>query len=76
MTQTDGGNVRVGGYYDERLDDVSTRLARMEGRMDAVATKEDVANAKLSMVMMWVGFAVAIVISLVNIGVILLRLLA
>ena len=29
MTQPEGSNFRVGGYYDEKLDDVSTRLARL-----------------------------------------------
>ena len=76
MTQPEGTNFRVGGYYDEKLDDVSTRLARMEGRMDGMATKEDVANAKLNMVMMWVGFAVAIGIGLINLGAILFRIFA
>ncbi len=75
MTQPRRGDSRVGGYYDEKLDDVSTRLARVEGRMESVATKEDVANAKLSMVMMWVGFGIAIMLSLVNVGAILLRTL-
>ena len=38
-----------------------------------MATKEDVANAKLGMVMMWIGFSIAIAVAAVNLGVILWR---
>ena len=68
--QQPNGSFQVGGYHTERLDDVSTRLARVEGRMDSLATKEDVSNAKYGMLLSWIGIAIAV---LVGIGTILAR---
>lgn len=56
------GGLRTEGYHVARLDDVSTRLARVEGRMDSLATKEDVSNAKLHMLLSWIGIAIAILV--------------
>ena len=42
-------------YHQERLDDVNTRLSRMEGEFKSLATKEDLANAKLSMISFWIA---------------------
>ena len=58
---------QVGGYYNERLDDVQTRLSRIEGRMESLASREDLANAKYNLLSYWVGLALAIVVGIVNI---------
>jgi hypothetical protein len=57
----------VGGYHTEKLDDVSTRLARIEGEMKSLATKEDVANAKFNLLATWVGIGVAIAVGVAGI---------
>ncbi len=59
----------VGGYQVERLDDVSRRLSCMEGRMESFATKEDVANAKLQMMITWVGVGITILITVGTIAI-------
>ena len=46
---------QVGGYYNERLDDVHTRLARIEGKMESLASREDLANAKYHLLSYWIG---------------------
>lgn len=46
MTQAQQENLQVGGYHQERLDDVSQRLSRMEGEHRSQATKEDIANVR------------------------------
>ncbi len=61
----------TGSYTVGRLDDVSTRLARVEGEMKGFATKEDVANAKLQMTLTWVGIGVAILVAVLNIAAII-----
>ena len=64
----DNSSPRVeGGYHVERLDDVSTRVARIEGKLESVATKEDVANAKFNLLASWVGIGVAITIGVVTV---------
>ena len=63
-SSSDNSGFVPGGYHTERLDDVSTRLARVEGKMDGLATKEDVANAKYGMLMYWIGMAVAVLIGI------------
>lgn len=60
---------QVGGYQVERLDDVSRRLSYMEGKMDSLATKEDVANAKLQMMITWVGVGITILITVGTIAI-------
>ncbi len=60
-----------GGYHTERLDDVDTRLARIEGKMPHMASKEDVANAKLFLYLSWTGAAISL---LVGLGLIAARL--
>lgn len=62
-----GRDIRDNTYHVERLDDVSTRLARLEGRMDLMASREDVANAKYSMILAWIGIAVAVLVGAVSI---------
>ena len=66
-TSRRGRNDEPGGYHAERLDDVSTRVARMEGRMDSMATKEDVANAKVYLLLAAAGILVAIGTGVVSI---------
>ncbi len=65
----DARDIRGYTYHVERLDDVSTRLARLEGRMDLMASREDVANAKYSMTLAWIGIAVAVLVGAVSIAV-------
>ena len=63
----DGGNgYTTGGYHQERLDDLSGRLAFIEGRVEGFATKEDVANAKLQMVITWIGAAAILFAAVIN----------
>lgn len=52
--------LRPSGYDVERLDDVRDRVARIEGKMESFATKEDVANAKVALIFLWVGAGAAI----------------
>ena len=66
--QPENDGPREGGYHVERLDDVSTRLARLEGRMDSFATKEDLSNAKYNVLVAWIGFAIAIIVGAFSIG--------
>lgn len=68
-------DLQPGGYYNERLDDVNTRLARIEGRMESLATREEVANAKFNLLAYWVGLGLAIIIGAVNISIVLFRVL-
>ena len=60
-------SIGPGGYHTQRLDDVSERLARLEGKMDSVATKEDVANAKVAMILAFVAMAITVLIGIVGI---------
>ena len=64
---SDRNDFRLRSYQVQRLDDVSTRLARLEGRMDLMASREDVANAKYSMTLAWIGIAVAVLVGAVSI---------
>ena len=62
---SNGGRYAVGGRTIERLDDVSQRLARIEGQlphlasksdlpnMESYGTKEDIANTKVQMLLAW-----------------------
>ena len=43
MTQQGNGNLRSENYQVERIDDVHTRLAHLEGKADHFATKADIA---------------------------------
>lgn len=62
------GSLRSEGYHIERLDDVLTRVARIEGKLESFATKEDVANAKYAMLIAWVGISVAVLTAIVSIA--------
>ena len=64
---SDGDDFRLRSYQVQRLDDFSTRLARLEGRMDLMASREDVANAKYSMTLAWIGIGVAVLVGAVSI---------
>ena len=64
---SDSRDFQVRGYDTRRIDDISTRLARLEGKMEAMASKEDVANAKYTMTMAWIAMAVAILVGVVSI---------
>lgn len=58
-----------GGYHSEGLDSVDTRLARIEGQMPHMASKDDVANAKLTLIMAWVGVGVSLLVGAILIAV-------
>ena len=64
---------QVGGYYNERLDDVHTRLARIEGKMESLASREDLANAKFHLLSYWIGLGLAITVATVNTIFLLIR---
>ena len=66
MTQrrSDDGDLSVGGYHVERLDNVSNRLSYVEGQMKSMATKEDVANAKLYLIITGVGLLVVFLVGI------------
>ena len=80
-----GGRYTVGGRTIERLDDVSERLSKIEGQlphlasksdlpsMESYATKEDVANAKLSMIHTLLMVGLAFVAAVINIAIVLFR---
>ena len=68
-------NFQVGGYYNERLDDVRTRLAHIEGRMESLASREDLANAKFNLLQYWIGLGIAITLGVANIIFLLIRVL-
>ena len=42
------GDFRLGGYEAQKLEDVRDRVANIEGQMKSLATKTDVASAKVS----------------------------
>ena len=63
---TDNGSRRLAGYDIGRLDDVSTRLARIEGRLDSFATTTQVSDAKYSMLVTWVVLGSTVVVGIVG----------
>ena len=63
MADSDG-SVRREEYNTERLNDVRDRVSRMEGRLESLASKEDVANAKFHLTVSWAGTVVAVVAAL------------
>ena len=66
----DDSNLKAGGYYVGRIDSLDTRLSRIEGQIGSLATKEDVANAKLSvwaiLIPVLTAIGAALIISVVN----------
>ena len=60
-------------YHLERLDDVRDRVSRIEGEMKSFATKEDVANAKVALIFLWVGAGAAILAAAVSLAGAILR---
>ena len=58
----DSRDLQFQNYNTRRIDDIDTRLARLEGRMDLMATREDVANAKYSTMMAWIGIGIAVLV--------------
>ena len=66
MASFDNVPTQESNYHIERLDDVRERLSHMEGRMESFATKEDVANAKLAVILLWVGAAVMVLSAVVS----------
>lgn len=63
------GAVRREEYNTERLEDVRDRVARIEGRLDSLATREDVANAKLAMYIAYTSIGVSILVAIGTIAV-------
>ena len=74
MAETNG-SLRSERYQIERLDDVRDRVSNIEGRLEelikTLATKEDVANAKLAMFIAYIGIGMSL---LIGIGSIVVRL--
>lgn len=66
LADHDNGSPEPLRYHVERLDDVRERLAHLEGRMESLATKEDIANAKIAMMTLWVTLGLIFVMALVN----------
>ena len=60
MVESSSKPIESSEYYVARLDDVLDRVARIEGEMKSFATKEDVANAKVVLIFLWVGAGAAI----------------
>lgn len=60
-------------YHLERLDDVRDRVSRIEGEMKSFATKEDVANAKVALIFLWVGAGAAILAAAASVAGAVLR---
>ena len=58
---------RIVGYDIQRLDDVRERVAALEKASEYYATKEDVANAKVSLILAWTGIGVAVVVGAASI---------
>ncbi len=72
MATPSNGN-REAEYYRTRLDDVNksvadlkAQVARIEGRLESVATKEDVANAKFALVVAWSAALLTALIAVVT----------
>ena len=55
------------GYDVQRLDDVRERVAALEKASESYATKEDVANAKLSLIKAWGGIVFAVLLGALGI---------
>lgn len=51
---------------DDRVYNVVSRVATLEGMMKEMATKSDVANAKVSMLTMWFTLGAIIVMAAIN----------
>lgn len=64
------GSLRSEGYHLRRLDDVHTRVAYIEGRLESFATKEDVANAKYALLVAYISIGISV---LVAVGSIVIR---
>ena len=64
------GSLRSEGYHIQRLDDVLSRVSYIEGRLEALATKEDVANAKYALLVAYISIGISV---LVAVGTIVLR---
>ncbi len=65
MTEGNGegrGPLQSSSYHVERLDDVSTRLARIEGQLQHVAFKSDLEHAKYLMMVTWVAIGVSVIV--------------
>ena len=60
MAESNNRPIESSEYYVARLDDARDRIARIEGEMKSFATKEDVANAKVALIYLWVGAGAAI----------------
>lgn len=67
MASRDVNAPRPDSYQVERLDDVSNRLSHIEGELKGMATKADVANAKYSMLLAWLGLGMAVVVGAASI---------
>ncbi|MDE2816595.1 MAG: hypothetical protein OXM03_01585 [Chloroflexota bacterium] len=65
------GSLRSEGYHVQRLDDVLARVSYIEGRLEALATKEDVANAKYALLVAYISIGISV---LVAVGAIVMRI--
>ena len=75
------GDAVIGGRQEERLHDVGIRLARIEGKIESLATKTDIAttetliaNAKYSLTIAWIGIGVAVLLGLIGVGATVVKL--
>jgi hypothetical protein len=82
LADSQNGPLQPSSYHVGRLDDVRERLASAETaiaslaskadiegirkQIDSLATKEDVANAKLALMTLWVGVATMVVVGVVG----------
>ena len=68
MTQPQDTIRAEGHYHVERLDDASRRLHHIEGQMEHMATKEDVANAKFVMFSTYVAMGIMVIAAIATVA--------
>ena len=66
MSNASDSNPQPSHYHVGRLDSVSDRLSNIEGKMGSLATKEDLANAKFTLLVSWVTIGAAVGVAIVS----------
>lgn len=61
------GSLRDDAYRTERIDDVHNRVARIEGRIEFLASKEDVANVKYSLLLAGISILISVSVGVISV---------
>lgn len=75
MTNPSGSVQELTHHHIERLEDVREQLSFMKGEMTSFAKKEDLANLKYNMLLSNITVVAAVLATLVNIGILVVRLM-